>query len=209
MPQNPTQQIGPSMEKPATELNRAEIKRKLLHLLALGIPFSIAYLTRPTAVYIFVSLAAAMAAGELLRQKIDFLQKLFLALFGTFVRPEEKTRFTGATYLFIAGAVCLVLFDMPIAYTVIGFMIVGDAAAALVGMQFGRIRISSGKSLEGTLACICTCLLFWALFPKLDFHMALAAAVLTGILEIIPQRINDNLIVPVVCGLVLQSWMGW
>lgn len=197
------------MEKPATKLNRAEIKRKLLHLLALGIPFSIAYLPRSTAIYIFVPLAAAMAAGELLRQKSSLFQKLFYALFATFVRPEEKTRFTGATYLFIAAAVCLLLFDMPIAYTVVGFMIVGDAAAALVGIQFGRIRISSGKSLEGTLACICACLFFWALFPKLDFYMALAAAVLTGILEIIPQKINDNLIVPVVCGLVLQTWMGW
>ena len=190
-------------------VNSAEIKRKLLHLVALCIPFGIVWLPRATALAVFVPLAGAMVAGEKLRQKSRFLQNLFFRLFGAFVRPRESHRITGGTSFFIAGALCLVLFDQPVAYTAISFMIIGDAAAALVGMQFGRLRLSSGKSLEGTLGCICACMLFWAVFPRVDFPLALAAAILTGLLELVPFQIDDNLIVPIICGLALQTWVGW
>ena len=190
-------------------MNSAEIKRKLLHLVALCIPFGIFWLPRSTALAVFVPLAGAMFAGEKLRQKSPFFQGLFFRVFGTFVRPRERHRITGGTYFFVAGALCLVLFDKPVAYTVMSFMIIGDAAAALLGMTFGRIRLSSGKSLEGTLGCICACLIFWAMFPRMDFPEALTAAVLTGLLELVPFQIDDNLIVPLICGLVLQTWVGW
>lgn len=101
------------------------------------------------------------------------------------------------------------IFDRFIAFTVIVFMILGDAAAALIGMRFGRIRIASGKSLEGMLACIGTCLLFWCIFPVSGFAMALAGAVITGIFEMLPMKINDNLAVPLICGIILQTWAGW
>ncbi|MCF8036409.1 MAG: hypothetical protein K9K62_06030 [Desulfobacteraceae bacterium] len=190
-------------------MNSAEIKRKLLHLVALCIPFGIVWLPRPTAIAVFVPLAGVMVAGEKIRQKSRFLQGLFFRVFGTFVRPQERHRITGGTYFFIAGAFCLVFFDKPVAYTVMSFMIIGDAAAALLGMTFGRIRLSSGKSLEGTLGCICACLIFWAMFPRMDFPVALTAAVLTGLLELVPFQIDDNLIVPLICGLALQTWVGW
>lgn len=190
-------------------LERAEIRRKMLHILALAIPFGIAYLPRHTAIAIFVPLAGLMVTGEMLRRKFAFLQKLFMAVFGRIVRPEEENRLTGGTCFFVSGALCLILFDPPIAFTVMAFIIIGDAAAAIVGMKLGRVRFSSGKSLEGAAACICACLLFWAAFPRIDFPMAAAAAVLTAGLELVPVQLDDNLTVPVVCGIILQVWTGW
>ncbi|MCF8109639.1 MAG: hypothetical protein K9J81_11690 [Desulfohalobiaceae bacterium] len=190
-------------------MNRAEILRKGLHLIALSIPFAIVSLPRDVAVAVLLPAAVLVVAAEILRKKWDPFQNYFLKLFKIFLRPAEKNHFTGATYFLIAGLLCLLLFDRSIAYTVTAFMIVGDAAAALVGMHFGRIRLSSGKSLEGTAACVAACLLFWTLFPKTGFALALTAALLTGILELIPTRINDNLAVPVICGLILQTVIGW
>jgi dolichol kinase len=41
------------------------------------------------------------------------------------------------------------------------------------------------------------------------FLLPLAAAILTGVLELAPLRVNDNFAVPLVCGLILQTWTGW
>ncbi len=190
-------------------MNWAEVLRKLLHMVALCIPFGMAHLPRCKALTVFALLTSAILAGELLRKKWGFLQRLFVGLFGSFLRPSEKLHLTGATYFFISGLICLLLFDMPIAYTAMAFMIVGDAAAALVGMRFGRIRLNSGKTLEGTAACICACLLFWLFFPQTGFSAALVGAFLTGALELVPVKINDNLFVPVVCAFILQIFTGF
>jgi len=186
-------------------LKRNEILRKLLHLVALVIPFGILYLPRDIAIAVIVPVAAALLLVDLLRPRWDFLQQLFLKVAGRFLRSAEKKGITGSTSYFISGSICLLFFDAYIAYTAMSFMIVGDAAAAIVGMKFGRIRLASGKSLEGTAACMGTCLLFWAFFPQSGFYTALAAALLTAGLELVPaERLNDNIFVPVCCGVVLQ-----
>ncbi|MFO7930468.1 MAG: diacylglycerol/polyprenol kinase family protein [Thermodesulfobacteriota bacterium] len=191
------------------KLHKPEINRKLLHLAALCIPFSIVLLPHHLAVAVLFFLACAMAAGEFLRRKSVLLQKLFLTVFGSFLRPEEKQKTTGGTYFFISGAVCATVFDVEIAYTVMAFIIVGDAAAAIAGMKFGRVRISNGKSLEGALASLSACMLFWAVFPQTGFQTALAAALMTSFLETLPLKIDDNLAVPIICGFILQTWAGW
>lgn len=190
-------------------MKRAEMLRKLLHLGALAIPFGIAWLPRQHAIAFLLPLAAAMAACEVLRLHWGALQRTFLRIFGSFLRPAEKGHFTGATWFVMGGLICALVYEKPIAYTATAFLVVGDAAASLVGMHFGRIRVFSGKSLEGTAACIAACLLFWTLFPQTGFGMALAAAILTGVLELAPLRVNDNFAVPLVCGLILQTWTGW
>lgn len=190
-------------------MTRTEILRKLLHLVALLIPFGILYLPGHAAAAVLIPVTAAVVAGDVLRRKWGVLERLFLKIFGGLLRPSEATQLTGATWYFVAGLICLFLFDRPVAFTAMAFMIVGDAAAALTGMRFGRIHITAGKSLEGTLACMAACVLFWCLFPVAGFAMALAAAILTGLLEMIPMKINDNLAVPIICGFVLQTGAGW
>ncbi|HMA67240.1 MAG TPA: hypothetical protein VKO20_05425 [Desulfosalsimonadaceae bacterium] len=190
-------------------MQRAEILRKLLHLGALCIPFGIVMLPRETAMTLLIPPSVAMVAADRLRQRKQCLQGFFLKLAGGFLRPAEKEQLTGASYLLLSGIICLLFFEAAIAYTAMAFLIIGDAAAALVGMRFGRIRLASGKSLEGTAACMMSCMLFWMVFPFSGMEVALAAAVLTGILEVVPTPVNDNLSVPVICAFVLQTWQGW
>ncbi|MFP4158913.1 MAG: diacylglycerol/polyprenol kinase family protein [Desulfobacterales bacterium] len=200
---------GSRVEVAKDRLNKPEINRKLLHLVALCIPFGIVLLPHHLAVTVFAFMACAMAAGEMLRRKSAILQGLFIAVFGSFLRPEEKHETTGGTYFFISGAICAAVFDAPIAYTAMAFSILGDAAAAIAGMKFGRIRIAGRKTLEGAIASVSACLLFWTVFPQTGFLTALAAAVLTSLLELLPLKINDNLAVPLICGFILQTWAGW
>ena len=95
----------------------------------------------------------------------------------------------------------------------------GDAAAAVVGKAFGRMKIG-GKTGEGALGCflLCMALACWV-FPSLPDFLAkwgtpftvlqmLVIATSVSLLELFPIRIgrvvlNDNLYVP-----ALDSLLG-
>lgn len=188
-------------------MRKEEILRKLLHLLALSIPFGILYLPKTLATVLMLSTTISLIAIEILRKKVTFMKNLFMKLFGSFLREKEIVCFTGATFLLISGSICSLVFKKNITFLCLSFIILGDAAAALVGMNFGRIRIGK-KSLEGSLACAATCLAFWFLFPAgVPFAKGFTIAVATAILELLPVRIDDNLFVPIITGAILEIWI--
>jgi len=99
--------------------------------------------------------------------------------------------------------------------------IVGDAAAAIVGIRFGRIKIGK-KSLEGSIACfiVCIVLFYWA-FPAIPGILdawggratlisTVAVSTVITVFELIPLRfspsltINDNIAVPVIAGYTMM-----
>ncbi len=186
-------------------MKRNELYRKLLHILALAIPFGIYHLPRPVSASALVLLTTVSVLLEFTRTRNRVINALFERHLRRFLRPEEKRRFTGATYLFVAGLACLFLYSRDVSFISLSFIILGDAAAALVGINFGRTRIGK-KSIEGTLACAGVCILFWIAFPRVPAAQGIAAALLTAVLELAPIPINDNLLVPLVTGAVLRFW---
>jgi dolichol kinase len=219
------------MRKP----DREEINRKLLHVLSGSlIPGGIFYLPMvpglhpaTPAVLLGVLLAVALAV-EAMRFHVPWVQRTFYAAAGGALRPEEERRITGATYIFASGFLCALLFYRAphLACMALSMFILGDAAAALVGLSIGRIRIGD-KTLEGTLACFLVCLLLCvAVFPllprlldswggRMPVLLAVTAALCTALLELFPLRIshrtvlNDNLTVPVLTGLVMLWLYPW
>jgi dolichol kinase len=102
---------------------------------------------------------------------------------------------------------------------VLSTFIWGDAVAALVGQSMGKIRIGS-KSLEGSIACLVLCLVFFlGIFPHLPFlldkwngkiplSLAIIASLCITVMELFTIKIrgfevNDNLSVPVITGIVM------
>jgi dolichol kinase len=183
-------------------LRTEEILRKALHLLALAIPFGIYYVPREYAVIILPSLTAAFLTAEALRLKTVFFGRWATRAFGPFMRDRESKSLTGAAYMFIAGTIALLLFPKNVAFIALSFVFLGDAAAALVGIPYGRIRVGK-KSVEGTLACFASCLVLWCLFPRVPIGQGMLCAILTSLLELLPLPIDDNLLVPLVTGSVL------
>jgi dolichol kinase len=211
------------------KLTKEEIRRKLLHLFALLMPVSLFYAPRflvPAIVVtiVFGVLFFGSIAVELLRFNHPVIQKIFFALFGSMLRKEEHVRITGSTWVIGSGFLCSILFckQPHIAFITLSLFIIGDAAAALVGIGIGKIRIGK-KSLEGSLACFVTCLLlFKFLFPwlpwlldgwggKVPLSILFSTAFTITLFELIPLRItkkitiNDNLAVPVIAGYVVMA----
>ncbi|MBN1308790.1 MAG: hypothetical protein JXA18_12780 [Chitinispirillaceae bacterium] len=207
-----------------------EIARKLLHLFALTMPLGIYYLPQwgvppqVPAIVLAIVLTVSIIV-ERLRRKIPAVQALFYRAAGSMLRKEEQQRITGSTWVVGAGFLCSIIFrnDPWVAFVALTLFVLGDAVAALVGMSLGKIRVGK-KSLEGSAACFCLCMLFfYVVFPfipglissptgRLPFNVTLATSLAVTIFELLPLRvspklvINDNLAVPVIAGLVLR-WM--
>ena len=207
-------------------LTREEISRKLLHLGALLMPICIFYGPQWSFPRLFVALTlfilfSVSLVVEWLRFRVPAIQRFVIGSFGALMRQEEHhCKISGSTWLIGAAFLCAILFThyRYVSFAVLSLFILGDAAAALVGLSIGRIKIGR-KSLEGSLACLAVCLiLFYAVFPVVPgllpafkggmlSHLTIwSISILITILELVPLKvtrsliINDNLAVPVVAG---------
>lgn len=186
----------------------SEYLRKAIHFSSLVIPFSYKYLIgfnhRRLA---FSLLLAAFCLGliiEFHRLWQKSFSHTFYRFFGLILRRHELSDFTGATYLLFSAMLCVAFFDPIIAFCAIAFLAIGDTFAALVGMSLGKRKIlGSNKSLEGSLACFISTLIFGLIFlqhPTLAVVGALAATFAE--LGVIP--LDDNIKIPIISGLALS-----
>jgi dolichol kinase len=122
-------------------------------------------------------------------------------------RAANKTElyeFATAPIFFAFGiAVSLLVFAAPICYAAIAVLTLGDGGAHLFGMKFGKhpLPTNKGKSVEGTIAGL-VCAFLGALF-FVNPLMALIAAAVGMLIEGLPNPLNDNLLLPLVSGIVL------
>jgi dolichol kinase len=123
--------------------------------------------------------------------------------FGIMIRPKERRDLMGATYIFLGSILAIILFDKPIAIAAISFIVVGDAAGAIIGRLWGLVRFR-GKSLEGSVSFFLVCSLVAIIIPGIPFWIKIAGALAATIVEAITLHVDDNLIVPITSGALMQ-----
>lgn len=117
----------------------------------------------------------------------------------------ELYEFATAPIHFALGiAISLLIFPEPISYVAISVLTLGDGGAHIFGMNFGKNRLpfNKGKNLEGTIAGFIFALMGALIF--VDPVRAVIASVVGMIVEGLPNPINDNLLMPLVVGIVLS-----
>jgi dolichol kinase len=114
----------------------------------------------------------------------------------------------GPVTLGIGAMMSLMLYPDPAATIAIYALAFGDGIASIAGKLFGRVRIplTSGKTVEGTMACLAA--VFVATYsvtgrPELSATVASAAA----IIELAPTEDLDNIILPVGVGFIAMQLM--
>lgn len=120
----------------------------------------------------------------------------------------ELYEFATSPIFFAFGiAVSLLVFPEPICYAGIAVLTLGDGGAHLFGMKFGKhsLPTNKGKSVEGTITGF-VCAFVGAMFFVSPL-MALVAAAVGMLIEGLPNPLNDNLLLPLVSGLVLILMM--
>ena len=186
-----------------------ELIRQLLHGSAVLIP--ILWLNGPSwhlpILSVITGLCVVFAVSEVLRSQgisIPLITNLVQAA----GREEEIGRWAISPLLFAVGVSLPLLISSILGIPVIGAasvcaFLVGDSLSTIGGLLYGRHHypFNRRKTLEGTLTG------FSLAFPVLLLFVtplsALLCAVIAGLIELLPLRIDDNLAVPILTTTIL------
>jgi dolichol kinase len=182
-----------------------EIVRKALHLLIAFVPIlagvdlrvTMMLLAGGTLFYVFAERLRIEGRPVLLISDLTIIAS----------RERDKGRFVlGPVTLGVGAMLSLLLYPSTAAAIAIYALAFGDGFASLAGKLFRSpsIPFTRNKTLAGTAACFIAVLLgTWKLTGRLS--IAFAIAVSATMLELIPIRDFDNLILPVGTGLVATT----
>jgi len=184
----------------------SELKRKAIHLASIVIP--IGFYLSPEAWGVYwkrglLSLVLVALAVELVRLHHPRTRSLFRHFFGELLRGHEDASLLGSTYHLIACLLTIHLFSKPVAVLALGFLIVGDTFAAIVGKWVGKIRIF-GKTLEGAVAMFTICFAMSLVMPDMPVPIGLVGALVATLFELMPIPLDDNFRVPLSAGFAME-----
>ena len=153
------------------------------------------------------ALSGGTLALDLLRFRVGWLNRQFLRWLAPLLKHDEGHRFTGATYLVVAGLFSFLFFGAEVAVPAMLFLSLGDPAAALVGRRMPGPRLL-GKSPGGTAAFLAVSAAVVAVLAgggAVDYHWGLwIGALVAGLVELAPAPPDDNLAVPLVSGAAMH-----
>ncbi|MBU0616213.1 MAG: phosphatidate cytidylyltransferase [Planctomycetes bacterium] len=183
---------------------KEEIWRKLVHLASAAFPIAYWLTDKPFMLCVLVPLAVIAIVAEALRHTRPGFRTFIDNWLGRVLRQAETHTLTGATYVTLGALLSILLFDKPIAITVLLFLSVSDALASLVGIRFGRVRLGS-KSLEGSAAFFVSAAIIALLIMRSAPLVAIVGAAVATLTEALPlkvagRKLDDNLTIPLVAG---------
>ncbi|MFW9985054.1 MAG: hypothetical protein ACFFDJ_00640 [Candidatus Odinarchaeota archaeon] len=141
------------------------------------------------------------------------------------MRPKERTRLGASVYfavgtmfaflsLYFISNLLLMWFGLQLNWMLSGWLAVsavlvaavGDGAAAIIGLKFGRHRIKGNRTIEGTIGgFLFGSLAFIPLWYVIGIPLiyGLIAAIVLVIVDFIASPINDNLLNPIAIAFTL------
>lgn len=206
-------------DAPSATRHDLQIGRRLFHL-ANGVAIATAYallfshtqivhLFGAVACLVYIADRVRIAYPELVSRWAPWANRLF-------VRAEEQVRESAMTPFAIAVLLTIIAVPKPAALIAIYTLAIADPLAALVGIRFGRHRISPNRTLEGTLAFLTATVAVTAAVlhvatgaPPFDIGAAAALVGLVAVLcELLPLRIDDNMTIPIAVGFTAWAAAG-
>lgn len=190
-------------ERTATTL-QTELLRKSIHFLIALVP-SLALINREATALILVCGICVYTLCEALRLEgfhIPFVSNITEKA----SRERDYGKFVlGPVTLGLGALLALVFYPAPAASVAIYTLAFGDGIASLVGRHLGRIRprFLKGKSIEGSLACF-TLVLAIVIFSGFPLPMAILVAFSATVIEALPLKDYDNLVLPVSIGFIVE-----
>ena len=182
---------------PAAEALLKELFRKSIHLCAGLVPLFAKIMGAPAVCALLALAIAAYSLCEALRLrgvKVPLVSKITAYA----ARERDGGHFVLGPVTLAAGALgSLLVFPLGYASAGIFALAFGDGTASIAGKLFGKRRLpgAAAKTLEGSLACFCAVLLSSLAVTRNFFH-SLFLALTAAVVEAIPLKDFDNLIIP-------------
>ena len=154
---------------------------------------------------------------EITRRRFPSWNNFLMTIFGPFARDHERYRVNSATWFGTAVFVLLLTSPPMIAVLAVLVLAIGDPVAGMVGRRWGKTRVFGKKSVEGTLGFAGACLAVGIAYLTIYYvHigflaivvLATVAAVVGAIVELLSNRLEDNLTVPIISAWV-TSIVWW
>jgi dolichol kinase len=193
---------NPRADAPEPQSLRRELQRKSFHIGMIVVPVGVYFAPHNLALLGLIIATFATVAVDLVRLSDHRLRRFFLQLFRPLIRRHEEEHLLGSTHYMIAALLSVVVFDHEIAVAALLFLVLGDAAAAIVGKRYGR-PMYWGKSPQGSIACFGVCLALGMLILRSPELAAIGALTATAA-EAIPSPLDDNMRVPIFSGIAMQ-----
>lgn len=199
-------------EKPTSTRHDLQFPRRFFHM-GMGTCAAILYymfLSHQAAVTILGTAACIVYIVEQLRLNYPEHAATFKVLTKYLLRAEEQLKESAGMPFVMGLLLTLLSFPKVVALTAIFTLGIADPMSAIIGIRFGKNKIVQGKSLEGSAAFfICTFLITIGVFGLLyenDMSLVVLLAVIVSLImtafEMIPIRLDDNLTIPIMTGLI-------
>jgi dolichol kinase len=190
----------------ASSPGRVQPLRKLIHLAGATFPLLYLFTTRQAVLVVTAVALVLVLAVEWGRQQWPPLERLFEWLIGPAMRQGEESNPTAGTWSMLGLFVTVLVVERALAIPAMFYAQLGDPAAEIVGRRWGRHRLPSGKSLEGSLGCFGVSLLVGLacsqLLPVSPGLVAVGALTAT-VVEVAPLPPGDNLLMAPASGLTM------
>jgi len=126
----------------------------------------------------------------------------------TFVRAEEQVREAAMTPFVIAVLLTILTVPKVPALVAIYTLAIADPLAAIVGIRFGRHRITHNRTFEGSFAffaataTVAAAVFHWGTAASAGTIAATATVIglAAAVCELLPLRLDDNLTIPIFVG---------
>lgn len=151
------------------------------------------------------SLTLFFLIPDLLRLISGRVNRFFFIRVRKIYKEKEKTKFSSITLFLLSFFLTLLLFEREIAVLGISFLVFGDFFSKIYGLRFGRTPFFE-KTLEGSLAHLCACLMSGYLLQTLvniPLPVIFLGGLAAAIAEALPLGIDDNLSVALISSSVI------
>ena len=127
-------------------------------------------------------------------------------VFRPVMREREKTRVNSAIFYITAMLIVYFAFPAKVVVLTMLFIAIADPVAGIVGVHWGRRKLATHVSLEGSAACAAVCALLAGLCAEFlfDAHLSISSLLLFSLLggvvgavaESSFKKLDDNLVMP-------------
>src|SRR5262249_23320807 len=139
-----------------------EAQRKAFHVACIVLPLALLYEPfhwprgRTEWRVFLLGVVTSAVALDVLRINHQRVRGFFRQFFGELIREHESFNLLGSTYLVLAALLAVEILPQPLAGAALGFTILGDGFAAIVGKAYGRRRLFN-KTIEGCVGGFAAC----------------------------------------------------
>jgi len=182
---------------------KQELVRKTFHLSGITVPIAYLFFGRYAAILYTSAALLAFLLLEFIRIRAHSLFPLVKTA-DIVQRPKEKTAIAAYVYFCMAAVVSIYFLSMNAVVVGLSAALIGDAAAAVVGVKFGKHKVTSNKSIEGSVAGLITVIMI-AYVLNCNPVVIIALGLVFLFFDLIELGIDDNFTTPLVMAVVAQT----